>query len=217
MGQGAAGQAALGWVNPQYQPFSPAWYAQHPNAFKVTHPYAGVGAAAVVTTAAVARWLAVPYSSSAATTSVSGGGYVAEESAAGDGSAAEPSATADQPVQAGTGEVAGDTHWMPIGVFALRPVGQAEATRVIQLAVSREGVVRGSHYDLVSDHVQDVRGAVDKQDLRVTWTIGETGSVVFEAPLDELSRPDGRITVHFPGGKTAAWQTVQVSPPAETP
>ncbi len=217
LGQGAAAQAALGWANPQHQPFSPAWYAQHPNAFKFTHPHAGVGAAAVVTTAAVARWMTVPYASSSSTAVVSGG-YASEPAATTTTeAAAEPSSTAQEPLPGDLAPVADDAHWMPIGVFALKPAGQTEATRVIQLAVSREGIVRGSHYDLISDHVQDVRGAVNKQDLRITWTIGETGSVLFEMPLDEFSREPGRVTLHFPGGQQAVWQTVRVPPATETP
>jgi hypothetical protein len=44
----------------------------------------------------------------------------------------------------------------------------------------------------------------------VTWSIGENGKTLFEAPLDELTRPEGKVTVRFPNGKTDVWQISQV-------
>jgi hypothetical protein len=99
---------------------------------------------------------------------------------------------------------------MPLGVFALKPDGQTRATRLVQLSISREGVVRGSHYDLLSDDVHGIQGAVDKQALRIAFAIGESGKVVFQGPLGELTRPEARVTAYFPDGKTAAWRMVQV-------
>lgn len=99
---------------------------------------------------------------------------------------------------------------MQIGTFALRPTGQTATTRVVQLSVNRDGTVRGSHFDVISNGVQTVKGTVDKQNLQVSWTAG-TGKVVFRAPLEQLTKPQGNVTAQFPGETTASWQTVQVT------
>jgi hypothetical protein len=81
---------------------------------------------------------------------------------------------------------------------------------VIQLVVNREGVVRGSHYDLLSEAVEEVQGTVDKKELRVAWTIGSSGKVTFQAPLGELTKAEGRVTAQFPDGKQASWRAVRL-------
>ncbi|MBN2477631.1 MAG: hypothetical protein JXB62_23690 [Pirellulales bacterium] len=192
------------WLNTAQQPFTAAWYADHPNAWHLTHPHAD--AAAVAAAASVAAWIAAPYANPYANTttatSTTTAVAVPVDSAAVYG-------TADESVPGG--DVAIDpTQWMTIGVFALKPTGQTEATRVVHLAVARNGTLGGTHYDLVSDSVQDVRGSVDKANLRMAWTVGEKGPVVFETPLEELSKPAARVTAHFPNGKNGPWQMVPV-------
>ncbi len=196
-------QNVLGWVDSANPPFSAAWYAAHPNAWQFTHPHADAVVAA--TAAGLVRWLAVPYP--VATTGSATSTTVVTE---GQATTTEPAVVVDDPAPPYTDEVDDGTQWMNIGVFALKPTGQSEATRVIQLAVRRDGTIRGSHYDLLSDEVQDLRGNVDKSDLQVAWTIGQQGQVVFEVPLQELSRPAGNVTAHFPDGKKGSWQTVRV-------
>ena len=201
------GQNLSTWTNSPYQPFTPAWYAQHPTAWQVTHPHAD--AAAVATTAAVATWLGVAYGPTTTSTVVIEGTIYAEQ----------PSTTEQYTEQSTDGEldpsgatpIADDAEWMPLGIFDLKPDTQAEATRVIQLAVNRDGEIRGTYYDQIGDGVGNIRGTVDKQKLQAVWTVGETGRVVFEIPLAELSKPDGKVTVRFPEGRTAAWYTNPVS------
>lgn len=187
-------QNAFGWINPQHKPFTAAWYKAHPNAWRATHPHAP--AAVAVTALGVARWLGAPY---AATTNTTSGAAISEQ---------PPVDETAEPVAA----VADQAEWITIGEFALRPAGQAQATRVIQLAVSRNGAVGGSHYDLITEQVLDIQGTVDKSNLQVTWTVGAQGKVVFRTPLDELTRSQGKVTAQLPDGQTAAWQTVRVTP-----
>jgi len=196
-------QRAFQWVDPQYRPFSPAWYAAHPNAWKITHPHAD--AAAVVSAVALAQWLALPY---AATTSNTATSSAIEPATA---TETDPPPTPDELAWFGADELTDDSQWMDIGVFALKPVGQAEATRMICLYVTREGVLRGSHYDLISEEAQHIRGAVNKGNLQAAWTIGEKGTVVFQTPLDELTEPQGTVSVHFPNGQIGTWQTVRAA------
>ena len=82
--------------------------------------------------------------------------------------------------------------------------------RVIQLAVSREGIVRGSQFDTLTEDTANVQGAVDKKSLRIAWTIGSKTGAVFEAALGDLTKPQSSVTVHFPDGKSAAWEMVRI-------
>ena len=195
---------AYNFTPSQYAPFSPGWYAQHPNAWQLTHPYAGEAVVAA-TAVGLAGWLAVTDAAG------SSGGYASSYSSV-TVDETTPEEAAQQAVdlaQSGAAEVPDTTQWKPIGVYAFRSVKNSEATRLLQLAVSPEGVVRGSHYDLISGEVAAVSGAVDRNQLRVSWTIGEAGKVVFECSLSELTKPDGQVTAYFPDGQTGAWQISQ--------
>ena len=195
---------AYNFAPSQFAPFSPGWYAQHPNAWQLTHPYAG-NAVVAVTAVGLAGWLAVPNAV------VSGSGYTSSYSSATvDQTTPEEAAQqATDLAQTGAAEVPDNTQWKPIGIYTFHSVKNSEATRLLQLAVSPEGIVRGSHYDLISGEVATVSGAVDKNQLRVSWTIGEAGGVVFECGLSELTKPNGQVTAHFPDGQTGAWQISQ--------
>jgi hypothetical protein len=201
---------AYGWANPAQRPFTPAWYADHPKAWQATHPHADVVAAAGAV--GLARWLAV------SSVWVGGQTVIYSDDMT---PATTDSVPASQPPSYETssaastwadsaGHAAEDGRWMTIGEFALGPEGRGDATRVIRLLVSQDGVVRGSHYDLISEEVQEVRGAVDKKELRIAWRIGPSGKVVFQAPLGELTNAEGRLTAYFPDGKRATWRAVRV-------
>ncbi|NQU26301.1 MAG: hypothetical protein HQ567_33875 [Candidatus Nealsonbacteria bacterium] len=193
---------AAGWINAPHQPFTPAWYTQHPKAWQFAHPHADAAVAA--TAVGVTRWLAVSGSS----TTVYESGIVTEQGT-GEVGTGEVSVEAEAAYPA-QGAADDDGQWMPIGTFALRPAGQTATTRVVQLSVHHNGTVRGSHFDVIGNGVQTVQGTVNKQNLQVSWTAG-TGKVVFRAPLGELTKPQGNVTAQFPGETTARWQTVQVT------
>ncbi len=210
----ASRATAYSWSGAAQKPFTPAWYKDHPRAWQATHPHADLFVAAAA--ADLARWLAVPvvYAGAGGSSVVYSTEVIAAAPATESGTvaASDTPAAASELAQSG-GQPADGAEWMSIGVFALSPAGGGEATRVIQLSVSREGTVRGTHVDLVSDDAQEVRGAVNKQDLRIAFTIGSSSKVVFQGPLGELTKPEGRITAYFPDGKTAAWRMVQVKQP----
>src|SRR5690606_4476635 len=60
--------------------------------------------------------------------------------------------------------------WMPLGVFALTPDGQAsgpEPTLFLQLAISKEGVISGTLHNSATDSTQTIEGMADKATQRV--------------------------------------------------
>ncbi len=64
------------------------------------------------------------------------------------------------------------TNWMPLGVFALVKDAQDTPHYVMQLAIDKSGALAGNYCDLASDTVHPIHGAVDRDNQRVAWTVG---------------------------------------------
>lgn len=187
------------------QPFTPGWYAEHPNAWQYTHPYAEWWAVAGVV--GLSNWLGYPVyaggsttatTSSATTTTATGTTTAAVES-----SASAASEAAAPPA---------DLEWLPLGVFATAPKGAAQAHVYQQLAVSKKGELKGNYYDAISNTVQPVSGAIDRETRKATWTVGKSGGASFETTLDGLVKTPSSVTMKS-GGSVQEWELVQVQKP----
>ncbi len=66
-----------------------------------------------------------------------------------------------------------DGDWLPLGVFALTKPDQTKSDVSIQLAVNKQGIIRGNYTDTATNKNQVVQGSVDKQTQRVAFTVGE--------------------------------------------
>ena len=47
----------------------------------------------------------------------------------------------------------------------------------MQLAVNKDGVIRGNYYNALSDATVPVYGQVDKKTQRAAWTVGDSGDL----------------------------------------
>jgi hypothetical protein len=104
--------------------------------------------------------------------------------------------------------------WKPLGVYALVPGDQKTSNNLFQLAVDKNGIIRGNYYDGVMDTTTPVFGSVDKKTQRAAWTIGKTKDRVFEAGLWNLTQPEAPVLVHMGADKTQQWLLVRVEQPA---
>jgi len=207
----AAAAAFPAWASARYKPFSAAWYAQHPRAFQLTHPHADALAAA--TAVGLARWLGV------AAVPVPGQTVVSSEYAVPSTTVVveEPVSTTDStefasPAAAAPPATAPDSgQWMNIGSYVLLGPGQTQGTRLMQLAVRPDGLLQGTHYDVLTEQVAQINGSVDKQTLRASWRMGPQSQVIFEAALGELTQPQGKVTARYPDGTSQTWQVVQIT------
>ena len=78
-------------------------------------------------------------------------------------------------------DTSADGDWLPLGVFALSQSGTIQLSPgKIQLAVNKQGIIRGNYTDTKSDSTQTVQGSVDKKTQRAAWTIGSNTSTVIE-------------------------------------
>ena len=94
-----------------------------------------------------------------------------------------------------------DSDWLPLGVFAVVPPGTqdtAQAHNYQQLAVDRQGAIKGNFYDTLSGTIQPITGTVDRAALTASWTVGANGSR-FTAPMRALTGQPRTVSVSSGG------------------
>jgi hypothetical protein len=87
--------------------------------------------------------------------------------------------------------------FQPLGVFALVQDGAEKATNLFQLAVSKEGIIRGNYYNALTDATEPVYGSVDKTTQRAAWTVGDRKLPVYEAGIANLTKEETTVLVHI--------------------
>lgn len=113
-------------------------------------------------------------------------------------------------------EQAAAAEWMPLGTFAISAhEKEANPTRVIQLAVNRDGVISGTLYNTATDQAYPVQGQVDKQTQRVAFRIGESADIVFETGLYNLTQDEAPALVHFGLDRVANYLLVRLDRPED--
>lgn len=113
-------------------------------------------------------------------------------------------------------EEAAEAEWLPLGTFAVTTDEEdLDPSRVLQLAVSKEGIISGTLYNTTTDQAQSVQGQVDKETQRVAFRIGENDEVVVETGLYNLTQQEAPVLVHFGSGKVENWLLVRLEQPEE--
>ena len=187
------------------QPFTAAWYAEHPNAWQYTHPYAEWWAIAGV--AGLSSWLG--YSIASASTATAG----ATTAAATTQPVAAETTSAETAADQAAAAPPADLEWLPLGVFASSPKGASQAHVYQQLAVSKQGELKGNYYDAISNAVQPITGSIDRETRKATWSIGTKGGATFETTLDALVETPSTVTMKS-GSSSQEWELVQMEKPA---
>ena len=220
-GQFVGGKAWTG-VNGAYSgwgAFTPGWYGRYPGAW-------WPGKWAVATTA----WAAANWATAGTYCGCSGDGTYydyGENVTYEDGNVFygdQPVASAEQYYdQAGQIAVSGETseseEWMPLGVFAvIAEEGQTKTDKVVQLALNKEGAIRGNLQDSLADKVMPVTGSVDKKTQRVALKIEGNDSVVVETGLYNLTNDEVPVLVHFGPDRQESRTLIRLQQPEkETP
>lgn len=109
-------------------------------------------------------------------------------------------------------EASADGDWLPIGVFALVRSEEQHAQLTVQLAINKQGILRGNYTDLVSDHTQPIEGSVDKQTQRAAWTVGENKNFIMEAGLSNLTSGEAPALIHK-HNRTEKWLLISLPKP----
>lgn len=103
--------------------------------------------------------------------------------------------------------------WLPLGVFALAKTEDATSDVSLQLAVNKQGVIRGNSTDTTTNKNQVIKGSVDKTTQKVAFTVGDDMSTVVETGLYNLTKDESPCLIHFGADKTEQWLLVRVQKP----
>jgi hypothetical protein len=107
-----------------------------------------------------------------------------------------------------------DEHdWQSLGVWAMVQGDQTESNKILQLAVNKDGVIRGNHFDALTETTLPIQGAVDKKTQRAAWTVGENTEVVYETGIYNLTREETEMLLHFGKDSTQQWSLVRLEAP----
>ena len=106
---------------------------------------------------------------------------------------------------------------LPLGVFAVSPKpSQTKTDKVLQLAVNKEGEIRGNFQDMLTDKVTPVTGAVDKETQRVAMKLEGNNSLVVEAGFYNLTNDEVPALVHFDAKQQEPRTLIRLKNPEES-
>ena len=211
----SAGQPTVAAATPvaaESVAFMADWYAKHPEAWRPAKSPADWWKTADVAT--ITAWLGQPVT--AAGTAADNGGAVATAGGTGIGADGLQSVLV---LPAGHQNAVGpaDSDWLPLGVFAVVPPGTkdtAQAHNYQQLAVDRQGAIRGNFYDTLSGTIQPITGAINRTALnasKASWTVGTNGSR-FAAPMEVFAGQSRTVSVSS-GGQSRDMDLMPVQRP----
>ncbi len=104
--------------------------------------------------------------------------------------------------------------WLPLGVFAMVRNEQQHPQLIVQLAINKQGILRGNYTDEVTEHTLPIQGAVDKTTQRAAWRVGHNQQAVMEAGLNDLTEAEAPALIHK-NGKTDHWLLVRLEQPQQ--
>jgi hypothetical protein len=105
------------------------------------------------------------------------------------------------------------TEWLPLGTFALSAdVNDKNPSRVVQLAVDKEGNVSGTMVNQQTNQNYPIQGRVDKATQRVAFTIGENKEVVLETGIFNLTQQQTPVLAHG-DGRQETYLLLRLDPP----
>jgi hypothetical protein len=117
---------------------------------------------------------------------------------------------------AATGEAAENEDWLPLGVFAvITEPAQTQTDKVVQLALNKEGAIRGNLQDATTDKVIPVTGAVDKKTQRVAIKMEGNDSAVLETGLYNLTNDEVPVLLHFGPDRQEPRTLMRLQPPED--
>jgi hypothetical protein len=209
-GMAAMGNAARAAYGGNY--FNRGWYGGNPWAWAPA-AYAGAGLATWPAMASFAGYPAQPAYYDY------GGNVVSQPNAMyvnGD-PAGTPQQYADQAGQiasaGGAAQANPNDTWQQIGVFGVAPNEGNPPNEFFQLAINKQGVIRGNYYNSAGDKGAPLAGGVDPKTLRAAWTIGDTQTPVFEVGIANLTKDQTTMLVHEGNEGDSQVVLVRMPPP----
>jgi len=125
---------------------------------------------------------------------------------------AQSLATAPPPVSFKNGQPTNTgpaSSWKPLGVYALSQNGEPSTT-LFQLAVNKDGTIRGNYYNSLTEDEKPIKGKVDKKTMRAAWMVEGNSTIIYEAGLSNLLHPQCTALVHKGKSNTEQWLMVKM-------
>lgn len=110
-------------------------------------------------------------------------------------------------------EAPSDGDWMPLGVFALTKTDAKSSDVTIQLAINKQGILRGNYTDTDTGKSEVIQGSVDKKTQRAAFTVGDNTTNVIETGIYNLTKDEAPVLIHFGADKTEQWLLVRLKQP----
>lgn len=121
-----------------------------------------------------------------------------------------PPAAAKRATKAATTTKEKSTDWKPLGVFALTQGDQTDSNCIFQLAVNKNGIIRGNYFNPLTQEEHPVQGKFDKKSNRVAWTVGANKNVVYDTGISNLLAQQSSILIHLDKDTTQQWNIVRL-------
>ena len=200
-----------------YNCFNQSWYVAHPGAWRAA-AWTAAAFWAGATWGTVSSYCGYP----AEPASYDYGGtvvyvdnsvyYDGQPVATAEEYTARAAAIADVGEKAQPGE---NEEWVSLGVFGMVKGEETEANQVFQLAINKDGILRGNYYDALSDSTLPIHGAVDKKTQRAAWTVGDRKETVYETGVGNLTEDETTMLVHFGKDRTQQWTLIRLEQPED--
>ncbi len=110
---------------------------------------------------------------------------------------------------------ADDVEWMPLGVFAITEENATDSGMMVQLAVSKDGIIAGTFYNDLTDSSRPVDGMVDQETQRAAWRFADDKNpeIVMETGIYNLTQDEATALVHFGSEETQTWRMIRLPAP----
>jgi hypothetical protein len=110
-------------------------------------------------------------------------------------------------------KVSNEDEWLPLGVFAMVKEDEKTSNHIFQLAMNKQGIIRGNYYDAVTDSTAQVYGSVDASTGRAAWTVGERKTPVYEAGIANLTKNETTMMVHYGQDRSQQFTLIRIEEP----
>jgi hypothetical protein len=104
-------------------------------------------------------------------------------------------------------------NWQALGVFSLAQPGQTDSTMLFQMAINKEGTVRGNYFNQLTNESSTIYGSLDKKTQRISFTLGQNNATVFDTSLADLTKDDAPVLVHYSATNTQPMMLVRLEQP----
>lgn len=107
--------------------------------------------------------------------------------------------------------------WLPLGVFAVTRPGEVASNELVQLAVSKDGVLSGTWFDQESGTARPLQGMVEQETQRAAWCFADAPNegLVVETSVYNLTEQECTALAHLGPVTTEYWQLVRLEQPAQ--